>query len=429
MEQKTVFLSYRRTLSKHLARSIYLDLKMHDWDVFLDVNTIDSGDFDRIILNQIAARAHFILLISAGSLERCANPGDWVLREIQEAVRLGRNIVPVVEEGADFTREVAYLPTDIRAVISKKNALPLPHFFFDAAVDMLRTRFLKTPEYVAITAAPATDQAEVQRRLAEVETVSPPPASIVGTRPAVSAILPPPFAWVEIPGGQGTLKTDEKKVTLAVPTETYWIAKYPMTNAQYAKFIAAGGYAEKRWWTEAGWQWREKETWTEPRYWNDAQWNGAEYPVVGVSWYEAVAFCLWLSEAAGETILLPTEAQWQYAAQGVDGRLYPWGNEWDAGRCNTYESGIGKTTPVRQYEGKGDSPFGVVDMAGNAGEWCLTDYDNQTNDFNSNANMRVVRGGSWGSNDSIARAAARFGFNPLSWVNDQGFRVVCAAPI
>src|SRR5689334_10823397 len=108
MEQKTVFISYRRAISKHLARSIYQDLKMNGWDVFLDVNTIDSGDFDRIILNQIGARAHFILLISKGSLERCANKGDWVLKEIEEAVRLNRNIVPIIEEEAKFADEINY---------------------------------------------------------------------------------------------------------------------------------------------------------------------------------------------------------------------------------------------------------------------------------------------------------------------------------
>ena len=131
MEQKTVFISYRRSESKHLARSIYMDLQHNGWDVFFDLNSIDSGDFDRIILNQIGARAHFILLISPNSLLRCANEGDWVLREIQEAVRLERNIVPIVEEGTDFTREMSYLPADLRAIISKKNMLPLTNFYFE----------------------------------------------------------------------------------------------------------------------------------------------------------------------------------------------------------------------------------------------------------------------------------------------------------
>ncbi len=413
MQQKTVFISYRRALSKHLARSIYQDLKMNGWDVFLDVNTIDSGDFDRIILNQIGARAHFILLISPGSLERCANPGDWVLREIEEAVRLDRNIVPIIEEDADFTREMGYLPTEVRAIVSKKNALPLPHFFFDPAMDMLRTRFLKTPEYVRITDVPAGEQVEVQRRLRQVETETP-------TQPTSLSIMPVPFDWIEI------------------PKKGYSIAKYPITNAQFAKFIEAGGYGEKRWWTDAGWKaraegwhydngWKPSGTpWTEPRYWTDTKWNGAEQPVVGVSWYEAVAFCLWLSDVTGENIMLPTEDQWQYAAQGDDGRTYPWGNDWDCKRCNNSvkpcDSNV--TTPVRQYEAVNQSEFGVVDMAGNVWEWCLTDYDNKTNSSNSRANNRVLRGGSWVNyNTNRFRCATRSRDSPHGWYDYGGVRV------
>jgi formylglycine-generating enzyme required for sulfatase activity len=95
--------------------------------------------------------------------------------------------------------------------------------------------------------------------------------------------------------------------------------------------------------------------------------------------------------------MLPTEQQWQHAAQGDDGRLYPWGNVWAAERCN---NGIGKnwqtcgTTPVKHYEGKGDSPFGVVDMGGNVWEWCLTRYDTNETKLEGR-NMRVTRGGSW----------------------------------
>jgi formylglycine-generating enzyme required for sulfatase activity len=226
----------------------------------------------------------------------------------------------------------------------------------------------------------------------------------------VPALLPAPFAWVEIPGGRGTMATDESGVTLSIPTERYWMGKYPVTNAQYAKFIDAGGYKQNRWWTALGWQTCQKEKWTQPRFWTDAKWNSADQPqpVVGVSWYEAVAFCQWLSEATGEKIMLPTEAQWQYAAQGGDGRVYPWGNKWEAARCNhnVGGQGIGKTTPVRQYEGKGDSHFGVVDMAGNVWEWCLTDYDKRTDDMHSAARFRVLRGGSWDNLTTILTLSA-----------------------
>jgi formylglycine-generating enzyme required for sulfatase activity len=222
------------------------------------------------------------------------------------------------------------------------------------------------------------------------------------------------------------MKTDESSVTLTIPTETYWISKYPITNGQFAKFIEAGGYKNQQWWTPAGWAQREKDKWTEPRYWTYSQWNRAEQPVVGVSWYESVAFCLWLSDVTGEKIMLPTEEQWQYAAQGTDGREYPWGKQWDASRCNNNvdSKGIGKTSPVRQYEGKGDSPFGVVDMAGNVWEWCLTDYSNKTNNINNDATSRVIRGGSWYFDDSDwFRCDYRLDWNPLDGNLVSGFRL------
>jgi hypothetical protein len=413
MNQKTVFLSYRRALSKHLARSIYQDLKQNEWDVFLDVSTLDSGDFDRIILNQIAARAHFILLISPGSLERCVDAGDWVLREIEEAVRLQRNIVPIIEEGADFSREIAYLPSELHAKISKKNALPLSHFYFDAAMDALRTRFLKSPEYITITAPPPAERAEIERRLEIADAPLPPPSP---ARKRSIDILPAPFAWIDIPGSPG-------KAWKGAP---FKIAKYPITNAQFRVFVDAGGYNVSRWWTEAGWAQREQEDWTEPRFWGDRKWNGEEQPIVGVSWFEAVAFCQWLSQATGECITLPSEDQWQSAAQGDDGREYPWGNEWDCGRCNNSTSPCKNlaTTPVRTYEGKGDSPFGVVDMAGNVLEWCLTDYNNRINDVDILAEGRVLRGGSWNFiNAGYFRAAYRIWDDPENWYYDYvGFR-------
>lgn len=447
MQQKTVFISYRHSLSKHLARSIYQDLKMHDWDVFLDVNAIDSGDFDRIILNQIAARAHFILLISHGSLERCTNSGDWVLREIQEAVRLKRNIVPIVEDDADFAREISYLPDDLRAIVGKKNFLPLPHFFFDAAVEMLRTRFLKTPEYIDIKPAPLHELREVKRRIQEFEKMM--------DKPSSQDMLPSPFEWIEIPNGSGTMKTNNPDTVLTIPKERYWIAKYPITNAQYKFFVNAGGYNERKWWTDKGWEARKEgwqvddinilaalfnkdwkiddswkpsvKAWTEPRFWQDSKWNNAEQPVVGVSWYEAVAFCLWLSEVTGEHITLPTEAQWQYAAQGDDARIYPWGNEWDCERCNNSIKPCNSdgTTKVTAYENKGDSYFGVVDMVGNVADWCLTNYDNDDNNIYNHASRRVLRGGSWFNVNVVSFSCVFRGrVPPHYWDYLWGFRIV-----
>lgn len=165
---KTVFISYRRSTSKHLARSIFMDLREHGWDAFFDVNTIDSGAFDHIILNQIGARAHFVLVLSPGTLERCGHEDDWLRREIEEAIRLKRNVVPIVEEGFSFERELEYLPQGLH-VLSRYNALPLVHYYFDAAMDMLRNRFLKAEPDIPIMPTPERDLPAVRQRLLEAE--------------------------------------------------------------------------------------------------------------------------------------------------------------------------------------------------------------------------------------------------------------------
>jgi formylglycine-generating enzyme required for sulfatase activity len=421
-EQKTVFLSYRRTSSRYLARSIYQDLTANGWDVFFDVNTIDSGDFDRIILNQIAARAHFILMISPDSLARCVNEGDWVLLEIQEAVRLNRNIVPIIEEGANFEKEISYLPADLRAVIGKKNGVVLYQDYFEAAMDKLRTRFLKTPAYVEISMPSAVERAEVQRRMAEFDAPTP-------SRPRSIDLMPQPFEWIDIPAGNVMLiRGDYLDYDTDFQVPAFQIAKYPITNAQFATFIEARGYHEQTWWTEAGWYRRDKENWSQPRYWTNARWNDTQQPIVGVSWYEAVAFCLWISEVTDEKIMLPTEQQWQRAAKGNDGRAYPWGNHWDRNRCNNNlgGKGSGKTTHVTLYEGKakGDSPFGVVDMAGNVWEWCLTEHETG-NELLKGTSGRVLRGGSWKSESSLDFFCDYRVWNyPSDRYNDFGFRIV-----
>ncbi len=213
----------------------------------------------------------------------------------------------------------------------------------------------------------------------------------------VEVILPPPFEWCEIPAGKVTLEEGiylEEDTTFDLPG--FAIGKYLITNAQYAKFIEAGGYSEQRWWTKSGWRRKEQEGWEEPLYWQDEQWNGLDFPVVGVSWYEAVAYCQWLNEATGAQplrIMLPTEAQWQRAAQGEDGRAYPWGDEFDTNRCNTRASEIRHTTPVMQYP-QGTSPYGVFDMGGNAYEWSLTAWETGEIDLEGRK-TRCLRGGAW----------------------------------
>jgi formylglycine-generating enzyme required for sulfatase activity len=246
------------------------------------------------------------------------------------------------------------------------------------------------------------------------------------------ATIPAPFAWISIPAGNVTLAEDnfemgylKKGERKTIGAAAFSIAKYPVTNGQFAVFMELGGYRENKWWTEAGWQAREKEGWVEPRFWKESRFNRSDCPVVGVSWYEAMAFCRWLSDESGENIVLPTEEQWQRAAQGDSGLLYPWGNEWDGERCNNRVAPFRSEgpSPVTQYEGKGESPFGVADMCGNVWEWCLTDFDTGRSDASDN-NARVLRGGSWwGNSPRFLRAAVRNWNNPSDWYYIAGFRI------
>lgn len=243
--------------------------------------------------------------------------------------------------------------------------------------------------------------------------------------------MPPPFDWIDIPAGSVTLDSGGyvpvEGQTFEVPP--YTIAKYPITNAQFAGFTEANGYGEPRWWTEYGWQKREKEKWWRPRFLHNAKFNPPDHPVVGVSWHEAVAFCRWLSDMTGEAIMLPTELQWQRAAQGNTNRPYPWGDTFDLHCCNSCVKTPrtrNSTSPVTRYEGKGDSPFGVVDTCGNAWEWCLTEFHTGLNDPMLDGENPIVtlRGGAWylPSKDAM-KVTFRFGA-PSSLVDyAMGFRI------
>lgn len=246
-------------------------------------------------------------------------------------------------------------------------------------------------------------------------------------------VLPQPFVWMPVSAGRVTLienyddqsyfgKKGEARV-FDVPN--FALAKYPITNAQFERFIADNGYTTQAFWTAEGWKLKEKQGWKEPRYWADSKWNQPDCPVVGVSWFEAAAFCLWLSRKTGDNIHLPTEQMWQRAAGGDEGLAYPWGNEWDGERCNNSVSPFSsdRTSPVTQYEGKGDSPFSIVDISGNVWEWCLTDYDTGNQDSKKSANRRVLRGGAWGLDDTEGfRADFRVRLNPDYWNDFIGFR-------
>ena len=147
-----------------------------------------------------------------------------------------------------------------------------------------------------------------------------------------------------------------------------------------------------------------------------------------------MAYCKWLSETSKKDYRLPTEAEWEKAARGEDGRIWPWGNEFDAKNANTAEANIRGTSPVGQFSPQGDSPYGCADMIGNVWEWCADwfndeEYKNRETGVKDpqgpqNGNARVVRGGSFYNNRGYARCADRSGYYPVYFNDNSGFRVV-----
>ena len=251
--------------------------------------------------------------------------------------------------------------------------------------------------------------------------------------PRVATDLRDPKTWVAEPSTWVTVKTGAYRVGDAKIPKEYWpgaalkpekfqlkqaiqLSRFPVTNRQFAAFVADGGYTNEKYWTDEidgddGWKWCQTNNVTMPAYWNDSKWNGETQPVVGVSWFEVLAYCRWAN------CRLPTEREWEAAARGPKGWDYPWGNTWRDGICNSGETALGVTTPVGIFtESKADC--GAEDMAGNVWEWCADCFDVEKKD------LRVVRGGSWGNYSGLARSAFRDRSTPVSRYLYIGFRVV-----
>ncbi len=304
------------------------------------------------------------------------------------------------------------------------------------------------------------------------------------------------------------LSQEKPQHTVELPA--FSLGKWPVTNAEYACFMDAGGYKDEQWWaTDLAKRWlkgedvmggqasglrmvwdfiRSTKDWREqmtswgsispseieayavfetladeaafkawvtksvagksrerPQWWNDSDRNNPSQPVVGVTWFEANAYCAWLSAVTGHAYRLPTEAEWEAAVRGrlpspsqgeglgmgVGARIYPWGNDWDSARANTIEGRVLKPSPVGAYTAAGNvGPFGGEDQAGNVWNWTSSlyrDYRYKPEDGREDPQAegeRVVRGGSWDDDRRNARCAFRSGYVPGDFNFVVGFRVL-----
>ncbi|HSF39565.1 MAG TPA: SUMF1/EgtB/PvdO family nonheme iron enzyme [Thermoanaerobaculia bacterium] len=233
-------------------------------------------------------------------------------------------------------------------------------------------------------------------------------------------------AMVHIPAGSFLMGSTEEQVKRGkahedetpqhlVELNEYWIGKYPITNAEYQSFLRESGHPSPQ------------------------EWSGTDYPegkgghpVVGVSWTDCVAYCRWLNKKTGKRYNLPSEAEWEKAARGTDGRAYPWGNRLDPQRRNSTKWRWGGTTPVGQYSPSDDSPYRIADAVGNVWEWTGSLYKPYPYDPADgreevgSRGRRVVRGGSYIDSSGDVRCASRDRYDPDARGVNIGFRVVVA---
>jgi len=330
---------------------------------------------------------------------------------------------------------------------------------------------------------------------------------IGGVQVILPPMLPVPAGEYLIGSKQGEKDTYEDEYPQhKVTVDAFALGKWPVTNAEFACFMAAGGYQNEAFWDGelskrwlkgeevAGGQfkswlniWKQlkdmadvrktleqsgnftpaqvdsyvfiaslteeelkeelskqlsKKSRAEPAFWNDPQYNNPSQPVVGITWFEARAYCAWLSVITGQPYRLPAEAEWEAAARGsipfglgIANRTYPWDNAWDAAKANTIEGRVMKPSPVGTYACAGGvGPFKAEDQAGNVWNWTSSlylpyPYDPAKSEQPEAEGERTLRGGSWNGSSRFARCAYRYRRAPDDFLNNLGFRCVVSLAI
>ena len=421
-------------------------------DVLITARLLVAGEGNQPVVEV----AHEALLKSWPRL------ADWI-KDTQEDLRLLRQVKLAAVEWEQHGRDANYAWSFKRLLPAVKMLERLQPPPFNEA-ERLFMRPVNRRELLGNLDDPATTSEKrvvIGVRLAERGD----------TRPGVGLRLDglPDLLWVRIPGtatvqdsgqfptftglrlGNGAKPDPEADDDEAWPADAkpleiadFELAVYPVTVAQFRPFVEQSGYQEDRYWSKAGRGWADQERRTVPAYWDDPTWTVANHPVVGVSWYEAEAYCAWLNERlpADQAVRLPTEAEWEWAARGPEGRRYPWGDEPPERRCH-FKRWLGF---MRHPCAVGMFPNGasnwwqaiwperdvVQDLAGNVWEWTGSEYtkdyagaDQSVLGLNRDGG-RVIRGGYWSSDRTGCaglRAALRDGSHPRRWFDIRGFRL------
>ena len=378
---------------------------------FFDFTGLGSGDFERVIIENIMARAHFVLLLTPSALDRCGDPQDWLRREIATAMKSQRNIVPLMIGGFNFESPAVekHLEGEV-AKLSAYTALRIPVDYFGEAMVRLREKYLDVPLDAVLHPTSSTTQKIAKSQQIAANSAPRAKLELEQAHQDVNRPEPSGYELVLIKGGtfmMGSDESDHEKPVHKVAVPDFYMGRYPVTNEEYSRFIKATGYQE-------------------PRYWGDRNFNQPRQPVVKVSWHDTKAFAKW----AG--LRLPSEAQWEYACRaGTTTRYYTGDSEDDLNRAGWYYENSGdKLHPIGEKE---PNAFGLYDMHGNVYEWCEEHWhdnykgapvDGSARVDRDEGSVRVVRGGSWSRGAVSCRAANRYRYAPGYRSYSSGFRLV-----
>ncbi len=453
---KRVFISYRRTDASWAAISVYdaLRAKLPTDSVFMDIDSIPIGvDFVEYLDGWVRQCDIVLVMIGPNWLtatdpntqkRRLDSENDFVRIEIRLALARGIPVVPVLLDGTAMPSS-AQLPADIRP-LARRHAAFIQTRSRDADLQRL-------VEQLRLDDGPSSRPRErhvrtVERAPTEPRAKAEPPQIVVEPLTRMR-FLPVPGGTFQM--GAEDLEDDCKPVH-EVTVSSFWLAATPVTNAQYrpfVQFVQATGKKPKHYVIEINGLPRcisfVQATGKKPKHWGQEKYSQDAQPVVGVSWHDATAYCEWLTaQFKGSWVArLPSEAWWERAARGDDGRPYPWGSaaltpelawygqdyRWDAPK------------PVGQYP-KSIGPYGHLDLAGNVWEWCQDVWDEEAYQkpphaagavdpevATGNADYRGVRGGSFNGAPDRLRAAYRLR-NRADYRSDSGigFRVCLSPP-
>ena len=399
-------------------------LRARGIDTWYDRTNAQAGHFlGTDIQHELERRSAFVLLMTQAALD-----SFWVQLELQAYLGL------MAQNRSRILLPVRIGPCTVLPFLNALFWIDAQAMPFEQAIDAIASALTvqdASPAPSPIVAPPPSREtlpplgpAPAPANSAPAHHLTPMPLYTLGFRGysvnGVECILPP---ICPVPAGVFIMGSDKNRDKQAqdretpqfpVEVDTFAIGQHPVTVAEYACAVRAKALREPP--KSFGVDWPQQQP-------------HPDHLVVCVSWKDALVYTRWLAKLTGQPWRLPTEAEWEKAARGADGRIYPWGDTFDKARCNTSESGIGTTTAVGAYPND-ESPYHVQDMAGNVLEWTSSlfmPYPYRKNDGRENLDStdnRVLRGGSWVYYSQGARAACRFQVGPGVLFGSYGFRLV-----